>query len=79
MQDYGLAIRSEDLDRTLPLLRLLSLVFALMKRTKYMRALGLHFLLLEYHQGQSQPLQTFCRCDTSKYGNATAKFRQFQW
>ena len=79
MQDYGLAIRSEDLDRTLHLLRLLYIVFALMKRTKYMRALGLHFLLLEYHQGHFQHSQTFNRYKTSKHGNAASKLWQFQW
>jgi len=51
MQDYGLAVHEGSFDRTLKLLRLLYSLFAILKKPNYLRAIGYHFLLLEYHEG----------------------------
>ena len=46
-----MAIRTEDFDRTIYLLRLLYVVFSLLYKPVYLRAIGFQFLLLKYHQG----------------------------
>ena len=51
MQDYSLAIRSGTFETTLNLLRLLLVLFSLLYKPVYLRAIGYHLLLMEYHQG----------------------------